>query len=347
MATQFLFEAPLGLLPVSVFLATLLYFDSYRLITLNEVVQTVGAGLLIAIASYFANGALIQLLRIDYSTYSHFVGPVVEECLKSVALIWLFFRNRIGFMIDAAIMGFAVGTGFALFENVYYLYMFQGANIGVWIIRGFGTAIMHGGAVAIFATLSQSLIERRGALKPIYLVPGLLLAIVIHTIYNQLETMPLIATVALLVGLPPLFLLIFTRSEYAVHQWLVKDYESHEHLLEEINSGEFVHSEAGRFIVNLSAKFSKAVVDDIFSYLKLHTQLVLRAEQITLARERNERYVAQASDKEDLHRLDELERRIGPVAMMAIWPHLHFSRRELWEIHELHNESLGAHQSRT
>ena len=52
---------------------------------------------------------------------------------------------------DAAIYGFAVGTGFALVENVYYLLSLPGAPAALWIVRGFGTAVMHGGTTAILA----------------------------------------------------------------------------------------------------------------------------------------------------------------------------------------------------
>ena len=338
MAAHFLFTAPTGLVPVLMFLGALLYFDSYRLITLNEMIVTLGAGLLLAGAGYFINGALLDATAMPFDRYTYFVSPVVEELLKASVLIVMFARNRVGFMIDAAIMGFAVGTGFALFENTYYLYVFQDAEPGTWIVRGFGTAIMHGGTTAIFAMLSQSLMERRGGLNPLLFIPGLLVAILVHAIFNALEGTPMIATLAVLVGLPPMFYFIFTKSEFAVHQWLVKDYESHQQLLDEINSGEFTHSEAGRFILSLTTKFSQAVVNSMFEYLKLHTQLVLRAEQITAAREQNERPERRPQDHEDLVRLETLEREIGPVAMMTLWPHLHFSRRELWEIHHLHDE---------
>ena len=48
-------------------------------------------------------------------------------------------------MIDAAIYGFAVGAGFAFIENIYYLHSLEHHKIVVWIIRGLGTAVMHGG----------------------------------------------------------------------------------------------------------------------------------------------------------------------------------------------------------
>ena len=336
MATHFLVTAPIGLVPVLLFLGTLLYFDSYRLISLNEMIMTLTAGLLLAGAGYFINGALLTATGLPFDRYTWFVSPFVEETLKALMIVFMFARNRVGFMIDAAIMGFAVGTGFAVFENIYYIYIFQDADLGTWIVRGFGTAIMHGGTTAIFAMLSQSLIERRGRSALYLFLPGLLLAAVVHAVFNALEGTPVIAMLAALIGLPPMFYFIFTKNEFAVHQWLVKDYASHEQLLDEINSGEFAHSEAGRFILSLTSKFSKDVVDHMLEYLRLHTQLVLRAEQITLAREKNEKIERRPQDHDDLVRLEELEQRIGSTAMMALWPHLHFSRRELWEIHHLH-----------
>ena len=61
--------------------------------------------------------------------------------------------HRIGFLVDAAIYGFAVGAGFALAENLYYLHLAAEAGMGTWIVRGFGTALMHGGTTALFAVM--------------------------------------------------------------------------------------------------------------------------------------------------------------------------------------------------
>jgi RsiW-degrading membrane proteinase PrsW (M82 family) len=338
MDPHFLVTVLIGLVPVVMFLGVLLYFDSYRLITPSEMIVTLVSGLLLAGAGYFSNGWLLDITHLPFERYTWFVSPSVEEMLKASVIVLMFARNRVGFMIDAAIMGFAVGTGFALFENTYYLYIFQDAEPGTWIVRGFGTAIMHGGTTAIFAMLSQSLIERRGSFNPLFLLPGLIVAILVHTVFNVLEGTPMIATMVVVVGLPPMFYFIFAKNEFAVHQWLVKDYESHQQLLDEINSGDFTHSEAGRFILGLTVKFSKAIVDRMFEYLKLHTQLVLRAEQITAAREKNEKLQRRPQDHDDLVRLETLEKEIGRSAMMTLWPHLHFSRRELWEIHHLHDE---------
>jgi RsiW-degrading membrane proteinase PrsW (M82 family) len=338
MSPHFLLEAPIGLLPVLLFLFVLLHLDSYKLVSLREVLACLAAGLVLAGVSYETNGRAISLLHYSFATYSRFAAPVAEEFLKAAFIIILFARNRIGFMIDAAIMGFAVGTGFALSENLYYLYVFPGASLGVWIVRGFGTAIMHGGATAIFGVMAQGLTEREATVNPLMLLPGLAIAVALHGLYNYFQSTPIVAAAVMVVTLPMILLVVFAKSEHKVHDWLLTDYESHEHLMAEIKSGEYEHSEAGRFILELSNKFDAESVADLFAYMRLHTELAMRADKVTLGRESGERVEGGHEIHEAFGRLHALEKKIGPAAMMTIWPHLNFSRRELWELSELEGE---------
>jgi RsiW-degrading membrane proteinase PrsW (M82 family) len=50
-------------------------------------------------------------------------------------IVLLIHANRIGFLVDAAIFGFAVGTGFALVENAYFLEIAKTTGIGIWLVR--------------------------------------------------------------------------------------------------------------------------------------------------------------------------------------------------------------------
>lgn len=335
MSPHFFLEAPIGLLPAVVFLLVLLQLDSFKLVDAREIAECLLAGLVLAVVSYFFNARAIGILKYSFATYSHFAAPVAEESLKAAFVIVLFARNRIGFMVDAAITGFAVGTGFALAENIYYLYVFPGAPLGVWIVRGFGTAIMHGGAVAIFGVMAQGLTERKPIVNPIMMLPGLGIAILIHGLYNFLQSSPLIAAAAMLVTVPIVLLVVFGKSEHKIHTWFLSDYESHEHVLADIKSGEFKQSEAGRFILDVHNRFDPAVIAELFEYIQLHTELALRADQVELAREKGEKLSGGHELHESFRRLHALERKIGPAAMLAVWPHMHFSRRELWELNEL------------
>src|SRR6202165_5528404 len=204
MSANILEAALVGLLPVLGFLAALLYLDSYKLVKLRAIITIVAAGALIAGASYVVNGYTLDLVRIDMTYFSRYVAPVTEELLKGLIVVALIRTHRIGFLVDAAIFGFAVGTGVAMVENLYFLRLVPDAGMGTWIIRGFGTAIMHGGATAIFAVMGLALLERTPKATVRGLVPGFGLAVVLHSAFNHLLTWPKLATLAILIVLPPL-----------------------------------------------------------------------------------------------------------------------------------------------
>ena len=72
----------------------------------------------------------------------------------------LFLTNRIGFKLDAIICGFAIGAGFSVIENIFYLARFPELTTSVRLVRGLGTAVMHGATTAILAVTAHELGER-------------------------------------------------------------------------------------------------------------------------------------------------------------------------------------------
>src|SRR5215470_14464112 len=114
MSTNFLLMAPIGLSPVLFFLLVLVHLDSWKLVDLITVLQMLFVGAVLAAVSMVVNALAMNFWHMDFPTYGKYVAPVFEECLKASVLVYLFIRNRIGFMIDAAIMGFAIGAGFTV-----------------------------------------------------------------------------------------------------------------------------------------------------------------------------------------------------------------------------------------
>ncbi len=328
-------HALVGLLPVLCFLATLLYLDSYKLVKLRAVVAVVAAGALVAGASYAANGMALELLDMRLSLYSRYVAPLVEELLKGLVIVLLIRTHRIGFLVDAAIFGFAVGTGFAMVENVYFLGLIPDAGLGTWIVRGFGTAIMHGGATATFAVLGLAMLERgkRAGLQALF--PGYVLAVALHSAYNHLSDWPRAATLAMLIVLPPLFYLIFERSEKAVGSWLGKGFDADTEMLELINSGRLSDSPVGAYLHTLKDKFHGMVVADILCYLRLYTELSLRAKGILMMRENGFNVPVDEPTKAKFIELRYLEGSIGKTGLMAMQPILHMSYKDLWQLYML------------
>ena len=328
-------KVALGFGPVLLFMLGLVYIDSFKLVRLSRVVEVLLLGMVAAALCYVVSDRVMAWGHLSFPAYSHYGAPFIEEALKASVIVWLFSRNRIGFKIDAAILGLAVGAGFSIFENAYYAYVFPEANLAVWIVRGFGTALMHAGTTALFAISAQALRDRQGDGSVAIYAPGYLVAVSLHSIFNQFTAWPMTSAAGTLLVLPLGLLFLFDKSEHEAHNWLVHDYESHQHLLEDFRSGRFTNSEAGRFVASLSTRFDTADGARIFSYIKVHTELVLAAEEKLLARERGETIASGDGDGEKLQQLHRLEREIGPTALLVIWPHLKFSRRELFELHEV------------
>jgi len=333
-------HAAIGALPVLVFLAALLYLDSYKLVRLRVVIAIVAAGVAVAYVCYFVNGYLLDVLTVDFTTFSRYVGPVVEEFAKALVIVALIRSDRIGFLVDAAIAGFAVGTGFAIIENLLYQQLAPDAGIGTWIVRGFGTAIMHGGTTAIFAVLSLSLIERsRNATFALFL-PGYALAVVLHSAFNHLTGSPRVGTLAVILVLPPVLYVVFERSERAVGHWLGHGFDADTKMLESITSGHFPDSPGGQYLASLRSRFQGAVVADLLCYLRLHTELALRAKGILMMRENGFEAAIDEATRDKFVEMRYLEKSVGKTGKLAVVPLLQGSGKDAWQLKMLESEAL-------
>lgn len=337
MTADLVLHALLGLLPVCCFLAALVYLDSYKLVPLKWVTGVIALGCIAAVASYPFSVIGLQWFEVDFTVYTRYMAPFIEEALKGLIVWGLIRSNRIGFLVDAAIFGFAVGAGFAVFENLYYLTILPEMKLGTWIVRGFGTAIMHGGATAIFAVISRALLRQHSTLGALALVPGLLTASIIHSVFNHFFFMPIVNTALILGFLPLLLVVVFDRSEKAISDWLGSGFDADTEVLELINSGEFSASKVGTYLQSLTEKFEGPIVADLLCYLRLHTELSIRAKGLLMMRESGFVNKAGEETRAKLEEMHYLEKSIGTTGKLAIKPFLRMSRKDLWQFYMLTN----------
>lgn len=335
MTAELALRASVGLLPVLCFLAAMRYFDSYKLVHLRPTLLMIGAGALGAVASYWIGAAVIGGFDLEFKLYARYVAPPVEELLKGAVIVWLIARHRVAFLVDAAICGFAVGAGFAMLENLFYLHLLPEAPLGVWIVRGFGTAIMHGGTTAVFGVIGLMLSERAGRPGPVAFLPGLLLAAAVHSAYNHFFFSPVLAAVGILLVLPPLALAVFARSEATLERWLESGFDADTQLLALINSGRFGDSRVGRYLQSLRARFDGPIVADLLCYLRTRTELALRAKGMLMLRESGFEAAPDEATRARFGELEYLEQSIGRTGLLAIKPFLHMSRKDLWQLYQI------------
>jgi len=334
-ASDLALHALLGLLPVCFFLGALVYLDSYKLVPMHWILRAIALGCVAGILSYPLNAGARELLDIEFVTLTRYVAPFVEEALKALIILLLVRNNRVGFLVDAAIFGFAVGAGFAIFENLFYLQAAPDMLLGTWIVRGFGTAIMHGGATAIFAIMFHTLAGQHPTKGRMLPLPGYLVASVIHSIFNHFFFAPIVNTLIILALLPILLTIVFQQSEKSVADWLGMGFDADTELLELINSGEFSVSKVGMYLHSLKQKFEGPVVVDLLCYLRLHTELSIRAKGLLMMREQGFADKAGEETKAKLEELKFLESSIGATGLLAIKPFMRMSQKDLWQFYML------------
>lgn len=187
--------------------------DSFRLVRVSAIATAVVWGAAVAAISWSLTGTMDA----DQTHFmSREVAPLAEESLKAGFIIVLLATGRVGFLVDATVLGFAVGTGFAVIENLAYLRVLPAAPTVLWVVRGFGTGVLHGATTAIFAIVAKSVLDRGTRPRMLATLPALAAAVVIHSFYNH-QLLPAVAEMYLLLIVSPVLVIwIFQRSEARV-----------------------------------------------------------------------------------------------------------------------------------
>ncbi len=324
-----------SLVSIFLFLGALVVIDSYKLVALRAVLFAVAAGVVAGAASYGVNVWLQPALALEASTYSRYVAPFVEETLKAAYVAWLLSRSRIGFVVDAAIYGFGIGTGFAFLENLYYLSAHPDAGPWTWFVRGFGTAVMHGGATAIFAMIARTLHNRVEDFRVHLLLPGLGVAVVLHSLYNHFLLQPLIATALIVLVFPYIAIAVFHQSERDTRSWLGSGFDTDQEVLRAVRTGQMSATPAGKYLTTLRHLYPPEAIVDMLCLLRLRAELGIRAKGVLMAREAGFEAAPDPTLKAKFEELRYLEQSIGRTGMRALKPFLHTSTRDLWQLNLL------------
>ncbi|MCU0736650.1 MAG: PrsW family intramembrane metalloprotease [Methylotetracoccus sp.] len=321
--------------PVLAFLAALRLMDTYRLVPRQRVLSSLAAGAMAAIVCYFLNGAILDLAPDRSGELARFSAPVIEELAKSTMWIFLVATARVAFLVDAGICAFAVGAGFSLVENFSYLQEPVTHGLAVSTLRGFGTAVMHGGVASIGAILTVFVSERRGWQGWRMFLPGLAAAIGIHSLFNQGLLPPAASAAVMLVTMPLLISGVFLWGESSLRSWLGDKLDRDIELLNMIAMGELHKTRAGAYLQSLQDSFPPAIRGDMLCMLQLTIELSVRAKGDMLMREAG--LVAPPDEEVEAQftELAYLEKSIGRTGMLAIRPLLSQSRKELWEMRRL------------
>ena len=176
---------------------------------------------------------------------------------------------------------------------------------------------------------------KHGNGEPVLILPGFLVAVIAHSVYNHFFLMPIINTLIVFASLPILFTIVFQQSERSVQTWLGIGFDADAEIIELINSGEFSSSKIGEYLHSLTEKFEGPVVVDMLCYLRLHKELAMRAKGLLMMREQGFTDKPGEETKAKLEELKYLVDSIGPTGLLALKPFLRMSRKDLWQFYML------------
>ena len=141
-------------------------------------------GIFVSVFASEVNGLLSNLLSMDMYSKTVIVTPVSEELLKALPILYyaIVISDKRERLFTASM---AIGIGFALLENAYFLLNSDNFTIIIAIIRAFGAGLMHG-MCTLLVGVGISFVKKKSKLFAVGTFGLLSTAIVYHGIYNIL-----------------------------------------------------------------------------------------------------------------------------------------------------------------
>ena len=141
-------------------------------------------GIFVSVFAAEVNGLLRTLLPMSAFEVTIIVTPITEEILKAVPI--LVFAIVLDAKKEALFTSaMAVGIGFAVLENAYYLLNDASFNMIDAIVRAFGAGLMHGMCTLLIG-VGISFVKKKSKIFVVGTFALLSTAITYHGIYNML-----------------------------------------------------------------------------------------------------------------------------------------------------------------
>jgi hypothetical protein len=162
-------------------------------------------------------------------------------------------------------------------------------------------------------------------------LPGLAVAVVLHSLYNHFLLHPLLATALIVLVVPTLSVAVFQRSERETSAWLGAGFDTDQELLTAVHTGQVAGTPVGKYLTTVRSRFAPEVMVDMMCLLRLHAELAIRAKGILMMREAGFDAPPDPTVKARLAEMGYLEKSIGKASLRALQPFLHTSTRDLWQ----------------
>ncbi len=323
-----------ALLPVAIYIFVVYSLDSFSLVSVRSLVTLVITGMLSAVICF---GIFVLTGMLLPEGVSDYLNPVIEEAVKAIPLLFMARTKKTVFFIDSVICGAAVGGGFSILENVFYLILGEELGMGTILFRGLEVALAHMGCSAIISValmFSVRLLERvrsglavKGSdtLMAVFLF---VIAPALHVLHNSMHANPLKQFVIVFGALALLLIWIYRYDGDMIHRWLDRGLDKQVSLLMSIKEGQLGDTKTGHFLMSVRDNFPQEVFFDVICYVQLYVELSVAAKSRFMMKEAGMDMPVADADKElylsQYTEYKSLEKRLGKTARMTVAPVVKF-----------------------
>lgn len=341
-----------ALLPVAIYILVVYELDSFSLVSIKNLILLVLSGMVAALICFGLFSLTGTLVTENVSNYA---DPLIEETVKAIPLLFLARRKKTVFFIDSVICGAAVGGGFSLLENVFYLVLGDSLGFGTALFRGLEVALIHMGCSAIisvalmFAVRLTERVRSGLAVKGGDTLMAVFLFIVspaLHILHNSLHANPIIQFVMVFGSMALLLIWIYQYDGDMIHRWLDRGLDKQVSLLMSIKEGELGDTKTGKFLMSVKENFPSEVFFDLICYVQLYVELSVAAKSRFMMREAGMDVPIEEHERElyvsQYREFKSLEKSLGKTARMTIAPVVKFYPADRKSLDDLLDECRGA-----
>lgn len=301
----------------------------FRTVTTCFVWGLMAFALALGINTGFKNLVLEGVLRMDlarsYALTVVLVAPIVEEIVKSLALVYFGRRPDFTYFVDGAIYGFAAGIGFSILENFFYITQAGTASQGPVLVisRAFSTCLMHGSASALVGVSIGRFRYGRGQTRVLAMFLGWGAAMALHMGFNRvayfLTGAPLLlGAVGLGVGGMVLIALFIRWGLAEEKRWIeeklgleLRVTKGEKALVQELH-------DVADLLKPVAERFGKDKTAQVEQFLVKQAQLGIKQKSSELATDPRLKEQVQAQMAELHHDIDQLRREVGVYCMTYV-----------------------------
>ena len=323
-----------ALLPVVIYIFVVYKLDNFALLSVKRLLLLVGSGMLAALVCF---GLFMLTDKFVSEAFSNYGYPVLEEAVKAIPLLILARRKKMVFFIDSVICGAAVGGGFSILENIFYLVLGDSLGLGTVLFRGLEVALIHMGCSAIVAAglmFAVRLVERLKAglaikrTDTVMAVFLLVAAPVLHVLHNAFHFNPIMQFVMVFGSMAGLLVWTYQYDGDMIHRWLDRGLDKQVGLLRSIREGQLGETKSGEFLMSVKENFPPEVFFDVICFVQLHVELSVAAKSRFMMREAGMDMPLDETQKEKIRlqyaEYKNLEKSLGKSTKMTVAPIVKF-----------------------